>query len=237
MLKSLVVSHQNTHIRSIPPLFSVVKMRDRRRRQILLQTNADWWATLRALYLRDDVSPPEPIYRGGMPITFQNTGTPPSLFWPTGTIQVSYLSEEELEELMDALRLVLVSPSGEALLLEEMRRDPSYGEIRAIYDEYGSGLLALRLRYPLIALLLEEEEEDARDLMELQLINDLWEATWEKWISIKRMIRMNFDLESTMGAIRSNRKLTEIQLVVFNKMKSYGNAATPHDGEVESARS
>lgn len=215
-----------------PPGFSVSKMSDSRRRQILLQTNADWEATRQDLYLRDDVIRPEPIFSGGMPIEFRNHGAPMCQFWPSGMIQVSSASDEE-EEIMASLRTVLVPPDGEALLLEEVRRDPSHGEIRDIYDEYRSGLLALRLRYPLTTML---PEEDDQDLMELLLINDLTEATWEWWISVKSMIMMNFDLESTMGAIRSNRKLTEIQLLVFNTMESYENAAVPRDGEVEPIR-
>jgi len=209
-------------------------LRNRRRAQILLWTNAEWEATRQALYGRDDVANPETIHRGRMPIAFLNLGASPTLFNSTGTIQVSYQSEEELEALKAALLSVLVPPAGKALLLEEVRRDPSYGEVRDIYDEYRSGLLALRLRYPLTASL---TEEDAQELMMLQLSNDLTEATWEWWISMKRMIMMNYDLESMMGAIRSNKKLTEIQLVAFNTMESYGNAAAPSDGEVESARS
>ncbi len=220
-------------MRQTPPGFSVSKMSDSRRRQILLQTNADWEATRQGLYLRDDVIRPEPIFSGGMPIEFRNHGAPMCQFWPSGMIQVSSASDEE-EEIMASLRTVLVPPDGEALLLEEVRRDPSHGEIRDIYDEYRSGLLALRLRYPLTAIL---TEEDAQELMMLQLSNDLTETTWEWWISIKRMIMMNSDLESTMGAIRSTKKLTEIQLMVSNMMESYGNAVAPPDGEVESARS
>jgi hypothetical protein len=185
---------------SIPPLFSVSKRRNRRRAQVYLRTNADWEATRQALYSRNGVIPPEEIYRGGMPIEFKNSGTPPSLFWPTGMIQVSSLSDGELDETRAVLRTVLVPPAGETLILQEVRRDPSYQEIRAPYEEVRAGLLVRPFWYPFYEAL--SEAWTSWDPMKIQPAFDPMKAIYE---SLPRLPQLSVpDLTPEMvNALRS----------------------------------
>jgi len=132
-------------MRQTPPGISVSTMNDSSKSQVILRTNAEWGATLEGLYVSNDVVPPDPIYSGGMPIEFLDLGISTAQFWPTGTIQVSYSSDAELEKMKTALRTVLVPPVGEALVLEEVKYVPSLREIRATYDELKAAVMTLSL--------------------------------------------------------------------------------------------